>query len=323
MPERVSVALCTHNGERHLGEQLQSVLAQTRRVDEIVLSDDASTDRTRVILEEFRASAPAGIRVIVLHNDPALGVTANFEKAVRATSGDVVFLCDQDDVWATDKVDRLLRSLDEHHATLVHSDARIVDADGTPTGETLFGTLGVRPSDLAAEERGDAARVLLRRNIVTGATVALRRSLAEAVMPFPASWLHDEWLAMSAALRGGLVVSRLPLTDYRIHGQNQIGASRLTAAAALGRLRASRADRNARLLARAQDLYDRVAADRPDDRAVLAVLHDKLRHEQVRSAYPRARALRILPVLRELATGRYGRFGGGLRDVLRDLVQPV
>ncbi|WP_314146569.1 glycosyltransferase family 2 protein [uncultured Leifsonia sp.] len=323
MPERVSVALCTHNGEEHLPEQLRSILAQTRPVDEIVLSDDASTDRTRAILEEFRAAAPAGTRVIVLHNGEPLGVTGNFEKAVRATSGDIVLLCDQDDVWAEDKVASLVRILDEHGALLVHTDARIVDGTGAPTGDTLFGTLGVGEKELAAEERGDGRRVLLRRNIVTGATVALRRSLAEAALPFPPSWVHDEWLAMQAALLGGLRVSRRPLTDYRIHGRNQIGASRLTAESALGRLRAPRTARNARLLARAQDLHDRFAQERSEDAALLAVLAGKLRHERVRSAYPAARLLRVLPVLRELASGRYSRYGGGLRDVLRDLVQPV
>lgn len=323
MPERVSVALCTHNGEKHLAEQLRSVVDQSRRVDEIVLSDDASTDRTRALLEEFRASAPTGIRVIVLHNDEALGVTANFEKAIRATSGDTVLLCDQDDAWARDKVETLLRVLDERDALLVHTDARIVDGDGAPTGALLFRTLGVGEKELGAEERGDGASVLLRRNIVTGATVALRRSLAEAAMPFPPSWVHDEWLAMQAALKGGLQVSRRPLTDYRIHGGNQIGASSLTVESAVGRLRAPRDARNARLLARARDLYERHAEERPDDAALLAVLRDKLRHEEVRSGYPAGRLLRVLPVLREAASGRYRRFGGGARDVLRDLVQPA
>ena len=130
MPERVSVALCTHNGEEHLPEQLRSILAQTRPVDEIVLSDDASTDRTRAILEEFRAAAPAGTRVIVLHNGEPLGVTGNFEKAVRATSGDIVLLCDQDDVWAEDKVASLVRILDRQTPQVL-IEARIVEASST------------------------------------------------------------------------------------------------------------------------------------------------------------------------------------------------
>ncbi|WP_348786836.1 glycosyltransferase family 2 protein [Leifsonia sp. NPDC080035] len=323
MPERVSVALCTHNGQEHLAEQLRSVREQTRPVDEIVLSDDASTDRTRALLEEFRANAPAGTRVIILHNEEPLGVTGNFEKAVRATTGDIVLLCDQDDVWAPGKVEALVGVLAEHGALLVHTDARIVDGAGEPTGDTLFGTLGVGERELGAEERGDGEKVLLRRNIVTGATVALRRSLAEAAMPFPESWVHDEWLAMQAALLGGLRVSRRTLTDYRIHGRNQIGASRLTAESALGRLRAPRTARNARLLARAQDLFDRFEREHPGDTARRAELAAKLRHERVRSGYPAARLLRVPPVLRELASGRYARYGGGMRDVLRDLVQPV
>ncbi|MCI0158217.1 glycosyltransferase family 2 protein [Leifsonia shinshuensis] len=323
MAERVSVALCTHNGVDHLDEQLRSVLAQSRMIDEIVLSDDASSDGTRELLESFRVSAPAGVDVVILKNDRPLGVTANFEAAIRATTGDVILLCDQDDRWASDKVESLLGLLAAPGALLAHSDARIIDGSGSPTGDTLFGALGVSAGELRAEERGDGARVLLRRNIVTGATAALRRELAEAAMPFPGSWVHDEWLAMLAAIGDGLRVSRRTLTDYRIHGGNQIGASRLTAGTAMGRLTASRAARNARLLARAEDLFLRVSADGSADRQLVAVLEAKVVHERIRSGYPAARPLRIVPVVRQALTGAYTRYGGGLRDVLRDLVQPA
>lgn len=322
MAERVSVALCTHNGERHLAEQLRSVLDQTRPVDEIVIADDASTDATRRMVEAFRADAEPSVRVIVLHHDPPLGVTKNFESAIDATSGDVVLLCDQDDVWSRDKVEVLVRELQADGALLVHTDARIVDDSGAPTGDTLFGILGVSESDLAQEEAGDGLQVLLRRNIVTGATCAIRRELAQAVMPFPSSWVHDEWLAMQAALRGGIRVDRRALTDYRIHGANQIGAERLTRQTAVARLRAPRTARNARLLARATDLALRFEQAHPGDPAA-DLLDQKRAHELVRSAYPAARLRRPLPVVREWATGRYGRYGGGLRDVLRDLLQPV
>jgi glycosyltransferase involved in cell wall biosynthesis len=322
MAERVSVALCTHNGERHLAEQLRSVLDQTRPVDEIVIADDASTDGTRRIVEAFRADADPSLRVIVLHHDPPLGVTKNFESAIAATSGDVVLLCDQDDVWSRDKVEVLVRELQTDGALLVHTDARIVDDSGAPTGDTLFGTLAVSEAELAQEEAGDGLRVLLRRNIVTGATCAFRRELAQAAMPFPDSWVHDEWLAMQAALRGGLRVSRRTLTDYRIHGANQIGAERLTRQTAIARLRAQRTERNARLLARATDLAVRFEQEDPGSPNV-ALLEEKRAHEVARSAYPASRLRRPIAVLREWATGRYSRFGGGMRDVLRDLVQPV
>ncbi|SEB00376.1 glycosyltransferase family 2 protein [Leifsonia sp. 21MFCrub1.1] len=322
MADRISVALCTHNGADFLPAQLASITAQTRHVDEIVVSDDASTDATRAILDEFRAAAPETLDVVLLVNEEPLGVTRNFETAIQATTGDLILLCDQDDVWSPGKVAELERLLAAEGALLAHSDARIVDGTGRPSGATLFETLGVGRAELEAEESGRGDEVLLRRNIVTGATCALRRELAAEAMPFPASWVHDEWLAIWAALDGGLRVSRQTLTDYRVHGRNQIGASKLTAESAVSRLRMPRSGRNARLAARAEDLLGRFAEARPGDPRI-AVLRDKAEHERVRSSYPARRVRRVGPVLRELRTGRYSRFGGGARDVLRDLVQPV
>jgi glycosyltransferase involved in cell wall biosynthesis len=337
---RVSVALGTHNGARYLAEQLGSILAQTRPVDEIVLSDDASRDDTVAIAErlvaEHRAASGAGTpALVVLRNDPPLGVTANFERALAEASGDLVVLCDQDDVWRPDRIERALAALAARPgAELVASDARLVDAAGAPIGLRLFETLGVDPGVIARLESAPLDE-LLRRNLLTGATMLVRRELVERARPFPASWVHDEWLAIVAATGGGIVVADEALIDYRQHGANQIGVTKLSLDGRLGRLRAPRTERNARLLARASDLAQRLpailerrAADASagtdaGTSALASIVDDKLEHERVRSALPPARLRRIAPVVREWRTGRYGHYGRGAQDVLRDLVQPV
>ncbi|WP_376765713.1 glycosyltransferase family 2 protein [Agromyces agglutinans] len=325
---RISVALGTHNGERFLGEQLRSILDQSHPVDEIVLSDDASRDSTIGVAEQAVAAAGDDGRpvptLIVLRNDSPLGVTGNFAQALQAATGDLILLCDQDDRWHVDRVaDALACFATDPELQLVASDARLVDEHGAPLPHSLFDTLGIDEGLLARIAAGGASSELLKRNLFTGATMAVRRELVERAAPFPASWVHDEWLAIVASVTGGLVVIDAPLIDYRQHGGNQIGVTKLELDGKLSRLREPRSDRNARLLARAEALAARAAEFAPTDQRFIREVDEKVQHELVRRDLPRRRVQRIAPVLGEWRTGRYSRFGLGAQDVLRDLVQPV
>ena len=318
---RVSVALATFDGAAYLEPQLRSILAQTRPVDELVISDDGSRDDTLAVAESVLAGAPFPVQV--LRNPAPLGASRNFERAVHATTGDVLVLCDQDDVWHPDRVARALPALDGR--LLVHGDARRIDGAGRVLPGGLLGALRVTSGEYREIARGEALRTFLRRNLVTGATTAFRRELLELAGPFPDAWVHDEWLGIVAAATGGVRLLREPLVDYRQHERNEIGAGDLTLGVRVGRLRADRAARNTRMLRRAEQLRDRMR-DLPAD-VLVAGARDaaeaKVAHERARSAYPAARAARLLPVLRELATGRYSRYGRARFDVARDLLQPA
>ena len=326
----LSVALCTHNGGQYLEQQLLSILNQSVPPQQIVVSDDASTDDTLGVLDRVMAAwrvdhPTVAVELIVLRNDRALGVTANFEQALAACSGDLVLLSDQDDVWLPDRLRRMLAEFTARPTLqLLHADARLVDAEGEPLGLTLLDTLGISVADRAAVHSGRAVDALLRRNIVTGATMMVRRDLVQAARPFPAEWVHDEWLAMVAAATGLVDLLEEPLTDYRQHGANQIGVTALDAAGKMGRLRAPRTARNARLLARAAVLQERAPHLMPKPTAqTLRKISAKYEHEQMRSALPAARVLRLFPISRAWRLGCYTGFGLGAQDVLRDLVQPV
>lgn len=325
----VSVALGTHNGAAFLEAQVRSILAQSRPVDEIVISDDASSDGTldlveRLLREESaERSTPSPPSVLILRNASALGVTANFEQALRSTTGDLVALADQDDVWHTDRVARAVSMFAaEPTLDLVASDARLVDWVGRDSGTTLFETLGVTDGLRRRLRSGDAFDELLRRNVITGATMMVTRDLIDRASPFPMTWVHDEWLAIVASVGGGIGLVDFPLIDYRQHGGNQIGVRRLSIGGRFGRLRESRAERNARLLARTTDLAARLPRIAVDEVKVRGALALKLSHEQVRSALPEPRHRRLRPIWRQWRTGAYRRYGLGLQDVLRDLVQP-
>lgn len=325
----VSVALCTHNGAAFVREQLLSILNQSVRAQEIVLSDDASTDDTVGValaaVAEWGARGAQAPAVVVLRNETALGVTANFEQALSACNGDILVLSDQDDVWRPEKLSVIVAAFQSNPAVdLVFSDARMVDALGAPLGVLLFDTLGISRGERELLGEGRAFDALLRRNLVTGATAALRRDLVQRSAPFPPSWVHDEWLAIMAAAQNDILMLDRPLIDYRQHGGNQIGASSLTASSAIARLRTSRSARNRRLLERATALAERMPELRPAPGAErVRLAQQKLAHERRRSAYPAGRLRRIAPVWRAWRAGGYRRFGLGAQDVLRDLIQPV
>lgn len=320
----VSVAMGTHNGGRFVAEQLRSILDQVPPPDELVVSDDASSDDTVAIVREvFGAHAPAGTRLVVLENPKALGVVGNFEQALSAATGDLVALSDQDDVW---RPGRLAAAVEQFEADpsllLLHADARLVDAGGAPTGMTLLRSLDATGWELNRLEHGRGLEVLIRRNLVTGATTMVRRTLVDRARPFPSSWVHDEWLAIIAAASGGVRLLPEPLIDYRQHGANAIGARKLGLREKAGRLAESRAQRNARLLERSAVFAERVRALGADDEVVRAA-DGRLAHERMRSALPANRIARAPRVLGAAIAGRYRRYGRGIIDVVRDLLQPA
>jgi Glycosyl transferase family 2 len=226
--ERIGVALCTYNGARYLQAQLDSILDQDLPVHEIVIGDDGSSDQTLPLLHAFATRAEAlGIRVDVVQHARNLGYVRNFTDALQRCRADILFLCDQDDVWHPGRVRTFVQRFQaDAGLLLLHSDARLVDAQGAPLGQRLLEVLQVHPAEVELERTGQAMEVILQRNFVTGATCALRRTLLAESLPVPTGWSHDEWLAVNASLRGGLDVLVEPTIDYRQHGNNQIGAGR-------------------------------------------------------------------------------------------------
>lgn len=319
----ISVVLCTHNGAAYVGEQVASILQQAPRPDELVLGDDASRDDTVAIVE--RAARDAGVRLTVRRHDPALGVVGNFADALAHATGDLIALSDQDDVWRAGKLAAAVAAFDaDPGLLLVHTDARLVDAAGAPAGLTLLEALEITPGERAGLERGDAFATLLRRNLVTGATVVLRRELLARAAPFPDGWVHDEWLAVVAAATGGLRLLPEPLIDYRQHGGNQIGARRPTMGDRLAKLREPREPRATTLVTRTTALV--AALERLGDvvrPGALDAARARLAFETRRRALPRIRVARVPRVLASAARGDYARYARGPIDVLRDLAQPV
>ena len=322
---RISVACCTYNGALFLGDQLRSLVGQTRRPDEIVIVDDASVDGTAQIAEHFSRSAPAGVAVVFERNASNCGVTENFQKAISLTSGELIFLCDQDDVWHTSKIETMCRVFDARaDLTLLHSDARLIGARGDTLSGSLLDALEVSARERSLIHGGSAFSALLARNLVTGATVALRRSAFDAARPFPREWVHDEWLAIIAAALGSVDFVDAQLIAYRQHDANQIGMRRLTLSEKFAKLFRSRENRYQTMQRRVEVLLAKLIALGsvvPPDR--VEKVREKLAHARVRAALPHNRAARFVPILREISTGRYARYSAGLRSIAQDFFEPA
>lgn len=325
MSLEVSVALCTRNGARYLPEQIRSICSQAPLPREIVVSDDGSTDDTLAVVRDTLAQCGMTdqIALRVFSNTPPLGVTRNFEQAARACSHELIALCDQDDVWHPGRLARMVAQFESRpDLLLLHTDARLVDGELKPLGSTLFHALEVQPAELAAIASGQGFGVLLRRNLVTGATTMFRKTLLDAALPFAPEWVHDEWLAAIAAAIGRMDVLPEPTIDYRQHGNNQIGARRLTLSEKIAKAFVARGDKHVARLHRADALLKRLL--QLGDRVPAAYLEEqraKVAHQRFRAELPKVRPLRALPILIEAARGRYARFGRGGHAIAQDLLE--
>ncbi|MDB5889599.1 MAG: putative glycosyltransferase, family 2 [Polaromonas sp.] len=330
----ISVALCTCNGARFITEQVNSILGQTLPAEELVVYDDASSDdtvlRIRAAWDTWKARPGArgtqqqSLPVLRIEtNKQRLGVAANFSRAISACRGELIALSDQDDVWHANRLSQAVARVQaEPKRLLLHANARLIDAGGQALGLTLFDALSMTKAELDAIAAGNAFKVLLDRNVITGAATLFRRSLLTHAQPIPPHWLHDEWLGVIAAALGGVGIETEPLIDYRQHGDNQIGAARKTVMNEIKRAVASRGDWHVRRHARAAELAARLRQmGQLVPPALLAMADEKVEHHRARAALPQSRWLRAWPLLQEWSTGRYRRFGRGMRGVVKDLLE--
>jgi glycosyltransferase involved in cell wall biosynthesis len=214
---QVSVAMATYNGERFLVEQLESLARQTRRPDELVVSDDGSTDGTCALVRSFAAKVPFPVRLLA--NSRNLGVNGNFDRAIAACKGGIVFPCDHDDVWLPQKIERMTEVL-ERHATSVMaiSNSEIVDQALQSTGRSLY-TLKFPQIERLHRRGVGTVRFLLTSWAVAGHTMAFRRvpTLAMPASQIAAGCTYDFVRALVAGATQDVVTIPDRLTKYRRH----------------------------------------------------------------------------------------------------------
>jgi len=216
----ISVCIATYNGSKYIKEQLQSILKQLGEEDEIIISDDGSTDGTINIITSYQDA-----RIVLLHHqkDEKLRLqtcasfrfaTSNFENAIRRAKGEYIFLSDQDDVWHPNKVERMVQAM--RSSVAVQCNCNVIDDSGNELQAELF------PS------QPFSANLLynIKAMPFLGCCMAFRREVLDWVMPFPQTLLaHDFWIGAICAYRKKMVYLPEILHHYRKHIQNVSPAS--------------------------------------------------------------------------------------------------
>ena len=205
----ISVCIATLNGGRFVREQVKSVLPQLSEDDEVVVSDDGSTDDTVEILKSINDK-----RMKVCQNEGRHGFIWNFENALKKAKGDVIFLCDQDDIWKPEKVKVVLRALKDHDIVL--HDAEIIDKDGTKAG--------ILYSEGLHKREGFWSNLWKTRWL--GCCMAFRKNVLEYALPFPHHIVgHDGWISAVGLAKFDYYYIADALMWYRRHGENVSTAS--------------------------------------------------------------------------------------------------
>jgi glycosyltransferase involved in cell wall biosynthesis len=320
--------MCTYNGADFLPSQLQSIMAQSRLPDELVVCDDASTDNTRILLEKFAAESP--FPVSLNFNEHNLGFIKNFQKAIGLCRGEVIALCDQDDVWRSDKLQLIEEPFTRSPKVgLVFSDADVVDENLNPLHRRMWDEVKFSAHKRKLVRSGRAFEVLITGWTATGATLAFRSQFVNLILPIPEdiAMIHDGWIALTVASVADVVIIDEPLIKYRQHSRQQVGAPLRAQAAVTAGVKGleaafQRRNDNASLHKILETLEERLTTHKNtyDSRNALSFIGNYSFHLNVRANLPQRRLNRLPGILRELVTLRYHEYANGFKSAAKDLV---
>lgn len=206
--KKISVAMCTYNGERFVEEQLKSMLNQTYKNFEIIITDDGSSDNTIEIINKYISKDD---RIKLYINENNLGFVKNFEKSISLCTGDYIALADQDDIWKINKLEYFIENIKEN--ILIYSDAILID----DKGESLNAFLIAPKNQLVS---GSNNKAFLLSNCVSGNTLMFKKELINEILPIPKNTrFHDMWIAFVASTYGSIIAVDEPMTYYRRYEQ--------------------------------------------------------------------------------------------------------
>jgi glycosyltransferase involved in cell wall biosynthesis len=322
--------MCTCNGAAYLREQLESIAAQTVLPEELIVSDDASTDGTVEIVRAFKEKSRFPVTIAV--NENRLGVCRNFESAIRNCAGAIIFLADQDDVWLPSKIAQTLAVFQSHpHCGYVFSNADLIDENGDPIGRDLWTSIEFGEKQQIKYAGTEQLNIMLRRfTLPYGTTMAFRAAFIPQLVPFECRFsraiVHDGWISLFLSSLGayGVAIPE-PLVKYRQHGKQLASAGEPLAFGDLVRIKRSRNnEQNLQFVDLLEHLAGRLLQLEPLSKSVLPArkqLLEKARHVRARVHANSSHGMeRLRTVIIEALSGRYGRYSRSLKSVVKDLV---
>ena len=324
----ISIAMCTFNGADYLQEQLVSIAKQTHLPDELVVCDDGSTDSTLQILDEFKKKV---LFPVTIHcNKKRLGATKNFEKVITLCKGEIIALCDQDDVWLPQKLGKITDLFKKHlNAGYIFSNALVVDEKLNPLDFTLWDQFSFKETVRKRFEQGhqNQVEILIHHNVVTGATMAFRKNIKDLILPLPEERVHDEWIALLASAGGarGIFVDE-SLIKYRLHDKQLIGIG-ISSDKKLNLIEQfkraynnSKSEFYKKQAERLIYISDQLNLTNKVTKETNKLLEERIAHLQARQwLHGHSRWKRPNRVFTELKNGNYHRFSNGWKSVIKDL----
>ncbi len=217
----ISVCIASYNGESYIKAQLESILIQLSQHDEIIISDDGSTDSTLNVIKSIKDD-----RIRIVHNTQHHGILQNVENSLRFATRDVIFLSDQDDIWLNEKVNKMAEQLVTYD--LVISDCKVTDTHLTIKNDSFF----------KLRKSGSGLVKNIVKNNYVGCCMAFNRNVLKAALPFPANIpMHDSWIGLVAELVGKVKFLDEPLILYRRHASNASATAEVSKSPLLTKIR--------------------------------------------------------------------------------------
>ena len=221
---KISVAFIVYNGTNYMRTQLDSILAQTHKVDEIIVVEDASLDNTKEILTEYVNKHPSLFSMY--YNSRNCGSYKSIDKAIKACTGDLILLADHDDFWESNKVERILKYFEENpNMEGLMTNGFLIDAEGkVGIKYSLWDSMSF-PYKNIANSHELKKYINTVENCATGATMAIKNHLPILKKDFPLikNMIHDRWLAINLAEKNTLGILDEKLIRYRLHPTQETG----------------------------------------------------------------------------------------------------
>lgn len=222
MEEKVDILLATYNGEKYIKEQIESILNQTYKNIQIIISDDCSKDGTRQILKEYEKND----KIKVFYQEKNLGYVKNFEFLLKQAESNLYMLSDQDDVWKKEKVEKTVEKLQKENLDLVFGDLEVVDENLNTLYKSYNQYMHLTHK---IKKYCKDYRLQYLYNCMTGCTMLSKKEWIDKILPCPLDSkyvIHDYWIGLIIALNGKVGYLSEPYILYRQHGTNQVGTKK-------------------------------------------------------------------------------------------------
>lgn len=220
--ETIDILLATYNGEKYLEEQLNSILTQNYSNFKLIISDDCSQDKTKEILEKYQSHP----QIEIYYQEKNIGYMKNFEFLLQHVEHNLYMLCDQDDIWLSNKIEKTYAKMKEKQADLVFTDLEIIDE----TGKTISKSFNRKMEKIHKITKTlETNKIAYLYNTVTGCTILAKKQYLNQILPLPENTkyiIHDSWIALMTSISGKIAYLDEPTVLYRQHVENQVGATR-------------------------------------------------------------------------------------------------